>query len=98
MLTIFFLKKKKKTSTLLLKSKQTSKQSKIGHKEVFIVRGSLQFTYFARTVFGNPTLTIRTLNSSRDFESFITVKILIHNFGPIEDAVLMPYLSVYSTL
>ena len=55
-----------------------------------------QFTYLARTVFGN--LLIRTLISLRDLEFFISVGTLPHSFGPIEDAISMSYLSVHSML
>ena len=40
-------------------------------------------------------LLIHTLNSSRDLEFFISVGTLSHSFGPIEDVVSMPYLSVH---
>ena len=43
-------------------------------------------------------LLIRNLNSSRDLEFFISVGTLSHSFGPIEDAVSMPYLSVHGML
>ena len=41
---------------------------------------------------------IRALNSSRGLEFFIPVGTLSHIFGPIEDAVSMPYLSVHGML
>ena len=43
-------------------------------------------------------LLIRVLNSSRDLEFFISVGTLFHRFGPIEDAVSMPYFSVHGML
>ena len=43
-------------------------------------------------------LLIRTLNSARDLEFFIFVGTFSHNFGPIEGAVSMSYLSVHGML
>ena len=43
-------------------------------------------------------LLILNLNSSRDLELFISVGTLSHRFGPIENAVLMPYLLVHGIL
>ena len=40
-------------------------------------------------------LVIRTLNSSRVLEFFISVGTLSHSIGPIEDAASMSYLSVH---
>ena len=43
-------------------------------------------------------LLIRTLNSAWDLELFISVGTLSNSFGPIKDAVSMPYLSVHVML
>ena len=43
-------------------------------------------------------LLIGALNSLKDLEFFIFVGTLSHSFGPIEDVVSMPYLSVHGML
>ena len=41
---------------------------------------------------------IRTLNSPKDLEFFISVGTLSYSFGPIEDVISRPYLSVHGML
>ena len=43
-------------------------------------------------------LSIRTLNSSKNLEFFIPVRILFHSSVPIEEDVLIPCLSVHDIL
>ena len=47
-----------------------------------------------RQLLGSEPFT-RTLNSSRDLKFFIYVGTLSHSFGSVENAVLIPYLSVH---
>ena len=50
-----------------------------------------------RQLLGSEPFT-RTLNSSRDLKFFIYAGTLSHSFGPVENAVLIPYLSVHGML
>lgn len=77
-------------------NKQRTKQSNIGNKEMFMVRDTIYISY--QDSFWESNSYNSYFKFSRDFKFFITVRILIYNFGPIEDAVLMLHLSVYGIL
>ena len=56
-----------------------------------------QFTYLAMTFFGNPTFNSH-FKFLKGLGFFFSLGTLSHSFGPIEDAVSMPYLSVHGML
>ena len=82
------------------KKNLSSIQSNMKQKVVFFIKGrclmnSLHILYGQ---FLGILLLICTLNYSRDLDFFISVGTLSYRFGPIQEAISMPYLSVHGVL